>query len=171
MLRGAFATRLRVRNGDVPLFMNSFSLSVVPALASTASSLYPNYEFDLLPTTPFCQYGEPYVEFSIAATKETLNGLYLLQLQKSQDYNVHTLLPLLKLNVQLVQHVIDMSFYQPRLWVAVNGTALPIICNLTDFPPQNDLKIEVNIYDWNGQKDPPGIFMVNGTQAYLTTYS
>jgi hypothetical protein len=137
---------------DYGIFMRSFSIS----------SMNSNFNFN--PVSPRAMFGFPNLKVTFSANKETTPGLYLIEVIKSDDFGTHTQIPFLKVNVQSQKYNFNLELSE--YVVALGGTSLPIIFNISSIAPESDLKV-----DGSFMNDISGLSFLNTSTILLTADS
>ncbi|KAL4471203.1 hypothetical protein ABPG72_007570 [Tetrahymena utriculariae] len=104
-----------------------------------------NNQFSLNPTQPTAQLGYPTAQFQIAANSTTTQGLFLVQLQKSDDQGAQTALPFLK--IQVVAQKFSLNVQDLIFKIPVSGHSLPILIDMLNCNSLYDTLLQGTLFD------------------------
>ncbi|KAL4429313.1 hypothetical protein ABPG74_002299 [Tetrahymena malaccensis] len=104
-----------------------------------------NNQFSLSPTQPRASLGYPTAQFQIAANSTTTQGLFLVQLQKSDDQGAQTALPFLK--IQVIAQKFSLNVQDLAFKIPVSGHSLPILIDMLNCQSLYDTLLQGTLFD------------------------
>ncbi|EAS07615.2 hypothetical protein TTHERM_00919640 (macronuclear) [Tetrahymena thermophila SB210] len=104
-----------------------------------------NNQFSLSPAQPTASLGYPTAQFQIAANSTTTQGLFLVQLQKSDDQGAQTALPFLK--IQVIAQKFSLNVQDLVFKIPVSGHSLPILIDMLNCQSLYDTLLQGTLFD------------------------